>query len=77
MVVAVESGRVVEKIRCLSVKGVAMQRKSDGVVRLQIEMLRKGVLPGKSLPVPSSERLFVGLKVEKRKSVRVLTQKGP
>jgi hypothetical protein len=72
----VESGRVVEKTRCFSVKGVATQRESDGMVRLQIEMRRKGCLSGKSLPVPSPERRFVGLKVEKRKPVRFTAQKG-
>jgi hypothetical protein len=77
MVVPFESGWVVEEIRCFLVKGVAVQHESDGMVRLQIEMLRKGVLPGESLPVPSPERIFVGLKVEKRKPVNVLAQKGP
>jgi hypothetical protein len=76
MVVPFESRRVMEKIRCFLVKGVAVQRESDGMVRFQIEMLRKGVLSGKPLPVPSPERLFVGLKVEKREPVRFAAQKG-
>jgi hypothetical protein len=40
-------------------------------------MLRNGLLPGKSLPVPSPEGVFVGLKVKKRKSVSTIAQKGP
>lgn len=77
MVMPVESGRVMEETRCFLVEGVTVQRQPDGVVRLQAEIGRKGLLPGKSLPVPPPERLFVGLKVEKRKPVRVTAQKGP
>ena len=65
-----------EETRCFLVEGVTVQRQPDGVVRLQAEIGRKGLLPGKSLPIPSPERVFVGLEVEKRKPVNIIAQKG-
>ena len=58
-----------EEIRCFFKKGVAAQHEPNGMVRLQMEMLCKGRPSGKALLTPKLERVFVGLKVEKRKPV--------
>jgi hypothetical protein len=69
MVVPFEGRGIVEEIRRFLEKGVAAQHESDGMVRLQIEMLCKGLSSGKPLLAPSLECVFVGLEVEKRKPV--------
>jgi len=73
VVVSFKRRGVVKKIGCFLIKGIATQHRSDGMVRLKIENLRHGLPPRKSLPVPSLERPFGGLKVKERKPVRSLS----
>jgi hypothetical protein len=74
VIMAFERRRVIEEIRSFLVKGVAAQSKSDGMVCLQIEILRNGIVPGKSLLMPSPEGVFIGLEVEKWKPVCAIPQ---
>jgi hypothetical protein len=77
IVVSAEGRGVVEEIGRFLEKRIASEHETDGVVGLQVEILRDRCPGGQSLPVPPVECELVRLKVEKRKPVGTISQKGP